>query len=171
MTNIEKIKAEIEKRREDIKAYCLNPNHDKRYDVVPEQLAYILAFIDSLPDESKVDVTDFCKPIDPGIAQCIADNWWEMLGEEETPSKDLKDAAVRWEPKYGIQVSELIIHDIRDAFIAGAEWQKGQMTKDAEEGEIGYWNQTGLSIRLDQPLEKLGYDEDTKVEVIIKKKD
>ena len=86
-------------------------------------------------------------------------------------------------------------------FIAGAEWQrvqdepymkrnnlelslmlenarkggilegKAEMMKDAVEGEIGYWNQRGLSIRLDQSLEKLGYDEDTKVEVIIKKKD
>ena len=47
----EKLKAEVEKRREDIKAYCLNPNHDKRYDVVPEQLAYILDIIDSIQQE------------------------------------------------------------------------------------------------------------------------
>jgi hypothetical protein len=170
MSNIEKIRQEIE-RRKNICEGIFERESDTYYQGKAVAYGELLPFIDSLPDESKVDVTDFCKPIDPGIAQCIADNWWEMLGEEETPSKDLKDAAVRWEPKYGIQVSELIIHDIRDAFIAGAEWQKGQMTKDAEEGEIGYWNQTGLSIRLDQSLEKLGYDEDMKVEVIIKKKD
>ena len=85
----------------------------------------------------------------------------------------------------------------KDAFIAGAEWQKGQdqpymkrnnlelslmlenarksgilegkaeMIEEAVEGEIGYWNQRGLSIRLDQSLEKIGYDEDTKVKIII----
>lgn len=33
--------------------------------------------------------------------------------------------------------------------------------------EIGYWNQRGLSIRLDKSLERLGYDMDTKVKVIV----
>ena len=47
---------------------------------------------------------------------------------------------------------------------------KAEMMKDAVEGEIGYWNQRGLSIRLDQSLERLGYDEDTKVRIIITKK-
>ena len=82
----------------------------------------------------------------------------------------------------------------KKGFIAGAEWQyqkdrgefaklkakewsdgynegiakgKEQMTKDAVDGEIGYWNQRGLSILLDKSLEKLGYDEDIKVKIII----
>ena len=60
----EKLKAEVEKRREDIKAYCLNPNHDKRYDVVPEQLAYILDIIDSLQQEQQeVDLEKFTDKI------------------------------------------------------------------------------------------------------------
>lgn len=84
--------------------------------------------------------------------------------------------------------------DLKVGFIAGAEWQKEhdaelieiayndgitigntkqkeQMMKMAVEGEIGYWNQRGLSIRLEQSLEKIGYDEDTKVKVIIVKQD
>lgn len=48
---------------------------------------------------------------------------------------------------------------------------KVQMMKDAVEGEIGYWNQRGLSIRLDQSLERLGYGEDTRVKIIIVKED
>ncbi len=48
---------------------------------------------------------------------------------------------------------------------------KEQMMNRAVDGEIGYWNQTGLSIRLDQSLEKIGYDEDTKVKIIIVKQD
>lgn len=112
----------------------------------------------------------------------------ESLAETDNA---LNDAAVRWNAKNGLQVSELINRDIRDAFIAGAEWQARQLLKgsplpedtvlfhkgveegkrlmmeDAVEGEIGYWNQRGLSIRLDQSLERLGYDTDTNVRIII----
>lgn len=80
---------------------------------------------------------------------------------------------------------------IKAAFIAGAKWQANQLlkgsplpedtvlfqkgveegkrllTEEAVEGEIGYWNQRGLSIRLDKSLERLGYDMDTKVKIII----
>lgn len=85
-------------------------------------------------------------------------------------------------------------HGCIDGFKAGAEWQyqkdrgefakikaktwsegfdacKEQMMKDAVEGEIGYWNQRGLSIRLDKSLERLGYDMDTKVKIVIEKQD
>ncbi len=48
---------------------------------------------------------------------------------------------------------------------------KEQMMKEAVEGEVGYWNQRGLSIRLDQSLEKLGYDMDRKVKMLIVKED
>ena len=81
----------------------------------------------------------------------------------------------------------------RDGFIVGAKWQANQLLKgsplpedtvlfqkgveegkrlmmeEAVEGEIGYWNQRGLSIRLDKSLERLGYDMDTKVKLIIVK--
>ena len=193
MTQKELIRQEIERRlkythdwlRGDEKRHPKQAAISKNYYKMKgdeRTLDALLSFIDSLPDENNPE------PYNPVYDEdylnekiAKATKSWEgvdvnkMLadcrGYEEKPSEELKDAAVKWEPKYGIQVSELIIHDIRDAFIAGAEWQKSQMTKDVEEGEIGYWNQTGLSIRLDQSLEKLGYDEDTRVEVIIKKKD
>ena len=38
----------------------------------------------------ELDVTEFCKPIDPGIAQCVADHWWEMIGEESTNKKPVE---------------------------------------------------------------------------------
>lgn len=220
----------------------------------------LLSFIDSLPDEEPskgLDVTDFCKPIDPGIAQCIADNWWEMIDEQpskeleeelykyidntftvddsvvsipreyrhyyleeddmmaiarhfaewgrmrfrdteksqkeindemlplDVAAEDLEEAAKEWaEAHYKDLVSQQVC---ADDFIAGAKWQakhsplpedsvafnngveegKRLMMEEAVEGEIGYWNQRGLSIRLDKSLEKLGYDEDTKVKIII----
>ena len=136
MTNIEKIIAEIEKRREDIKAYCLNPNHDKRYDVVPEQLAYILAFIDSLPDENNPE------PYNPVYDEdylnekiAKATKSWEgvdvnkMLadcrGYEEKPSEDLEEAAEKYSDKYCSDWAYRLEYE--DAFIAGAEWMRNNL--------------------------------------------
>ena len=42
------IVAEIEKRRTNIKEYCVRKGHDRKFDVVPEQLAQILSFINTL---------------------------------------------------------------------------------------------------------------------------
>lgn len=39
------------------------------------------------------------------------------------------------------------------------------------DGEIGYWNQTGLSILPDKSLKKLGFDMDEKVVIQIRRKD
>ena len=40
--------AEIEKRITNIKEYCVREGHDRRFDVVPEQLSHILSFIDTI---------------------------------------------------------------------------------------------------------------------------
>ena len=47
----EKLKAKIKQRKANIETYCLQSNHDKRFDVVPEQLSNILSDIDSLQQE------------------------------------------------------------------------------------------------------------------------
>lgn len=92
-------------------------------------------------EHAKIDVTDFCKPIDPGIAQCIADHSWEMLGEDEKPvpndleepDKDLEEAAMNYiapiENEDGLKVINFSGQDIKDAFIAGAEWAMNQGVK------------------------------------------
>lgn len=72
-----------------------------------------------------VDVTDFCKPIDPGIAQCIADHWWEMLGDKES-DKSQEEAAIT----YSKQVSDgHNYRDLRDGFIDGDKWGAEQFAK------------------------------------------
>lgn len=96
----------------------------------------ILDFIDSLPEETDngVDVTDFCKPIAPGIAQCIADHWWEMLDDDESSrpklSDNLEEAAEDYiapiENDEGLDYINFNGRDIKDAFIAGAKWQAEQ---------------------------------------------
>ncbi len=49
----------------------------------------VLSFLDSLPEQPAqgLDVTDFCKPVDPGIAKCVADHWWELLDDENAADK------------------------------------------------------------------------------------
>ena len=82
---VQAIRAEIERL---ISVSKTNNGFPVGYIWKNEAYKELLSFIDTLPDEQPskgLDVTDFCKPIDPGIAQCIADNWWEMLGEDEKP--------------------------------------------------------------------------------------
>lgn len=97
----------------------------------------------------------------------------ETCKENQNSFTSLKEAAEEYAyrgiPDEIKQNVKPIADEIIKQFIAGAEWQKEQMMKDAVEGEIGYWNQRGLSIQLDQSLERLGYDEDTKVKIIIVK--
>lgn len=127
-----------------------------------------------------LDVTDFCKPIDPGIAQCIADHSWEMLGEDEKPvPADLEEAAQHSEiltypmPEDGdiekvFKVQEArVLHEI--GFIAGAKWQAGQMMKEAVETRV-----IGLGLG-DTPHIVLGFSDEfkkgDKVRVFICKKE
>ena len=56
------------------------------YDWLEKNLEYLKPKRNEQPGEG-LDVTDFCKPIDPGIAQCVADHWWEMVDEESTNKK------------------------------------------------------------------------------------
>ena len=43
--------------------------------------------------------------------------------------------------------------------------------KEEMKAEINYWNQRGLSIRMEKSLEELGFKEGDKVKVIITKED
>lgn len=49
-----------------------------------------------------------------------------------------------------------------------ANWQKNKMMEDAVDGEVGYWNQRGLSVNMDLPRT---LEEDDKVKLIIIKED
>ena len=55
---------------------------------------------------------------------------------------------------------------VADAFKAGAKW----MAEHGETAEIGYWNHIGLSIRMDESLKRLGYEEGDEVILQIRKK-
>lgn len=90
---------------------------------------------EKLMNQKGLDVTDFCKPIDPGIAQCIADHSWEMLGEDEKPvPADLEEAA----EKYARLDDKGVWKDggKYKGFIAGAKWDREKMMSEAVEGLI-----------------------------------
>lgn len=74
---------------------------------------------------------------------------------------DLNEAA----EEYSKNFSQYFREGVKEIFKEGAKWTEGQ----GEPAEINYWNHRGLSIRLDKPLEKLGYEEGDKVVVQIRK--
>ena len=61
--------AEIEKRITNIKEYCVREGHDRRFDVVPEQLSHILSFLDTL-EVKEVNIAD------------MADEYYDALMKE-----------------------------------------------------------------------------------------
>ena len=109
-----------------------------------ESVEYIRADLEKQPVEG-LDVTDFCKPIDPGIARCVADHWWEMIGEESTNKKPVegleKAAYKKVREMFGNDMVDWGGHSLVDAskaadlFIAGAEWHKAKMMDEAVEFE------------------------------------
>ena len=71
--NKDALVAEIERRRTKIKEYCLREVHDTRFDVVPEQLSFILAFIDTL-EVKEVDLEKESESIANGIMISVQSN-------------------------------------------------------------------------------------------------
>ena len=97
-----------------------------------------------------------------------------MKQDEKKLSEGLKEAAEKCEAYYdvGEEHGYLCTHrgDIKDAFIAGAEWQKAKMMEGAVEGEVYLYNgykREAIAILVDIPKDKLG----DKVKVIFIKED
>lgn len=169
----ETIKAEIERLKkilEESTYYLDNSQQALGYSFALDDFK---EFIDSLPDEdlyAEVGDTeeDYIKRSMAKVNECrkmiCKDSLQvpESCKENQDSFTSLEEAAVRWEPKYGLQVSELIIRDIRDAFIAGAELQKGQMMKEAVEVDVADLN----GEIYNNCIEKGMTDED-KVKIII----
>ena len=89
----------------------------------------------------------------------------EALSKASLPS-NLDEAADNYVGHSREIDEDLSVYLEREAFKAGAKW----MTSQGKTAEVGYWNQRGLSLRIDKPLEKLGYKEGDKVIVQIRKK-
>ncbi len=166
MSNIEKIKAEIERQRSFIEGLFIEGDNSF-YDGQDDAYNHLLAFIDSLPDENNPE------PYNPVYDEdylnekiAKATKSWggvdvnKMLadcrGYEEKPSEDLNDEIKKFIEEYGYErgSDKLLIAIVARHF---AEWQekqdlkwageihkngynlcKEQMMKDAVEGEVIY---------------------------------
>ena len=90
----DKIAAEIERIKANIKEYCVREGHDRRFDVVPEQLAQILSFIDIL-ETKEVDEEYNGKAmlhiLEKGVKQGrreILNNLWKPADGDDLPEVD-----------------------------------------------------------------------------------
>lgn len=100
------IRKEIERRKI---AYRSSDNLQDaiRYDEITD----LLAFLDTLPEQpvKGLDVTDFCKPVEPGIAKRIADHWWELLDDENATDKNaVKEIVKTTRKEVTRQVKEMV---------------------------------------------------------------
>ena len=87
------------------------------------------------------------------------------LQKQEQPSESLEEAA----EKYCEKINHRQTTIITDSFIAGAEWQKAQMMKEAVEGEVE--NSSFGIVYLRKNLMNEGYSTGDKVRIIIVKED
>lgn len=167
MSNIEKIRQEIERRKRRWMFDALPISIGKYYEDRD-----LLAFIDSLPEEKPSYVTD--SPGDPGDPGEPGMSDLEVAAQEYSDGEMMSGLAERafidgakWQANQLLKGSPLPEDTV--LFHKGVEEGKRLIMEEAVEGEIGYWNQRGLSIRLDKSLERLGYDMDTNVKIVIVK--
>lgn len=152
MSNIEKIRQEIERRR-DITGDLFEENSDTYYQGKAVAYNGLLSFIDSLPEEIPPFCTGFKGHPDPA------------------GTSDLEEAA----NEYSERVSDG--HNYRDltcGFIAGAEWRKEQMMKDAVEAKVWESEHGFRDLEMEsEPFRKAleGFKDGDKVKLIIVKED
>ena len=127
MSNIEKIRQEIERRR-DIAAGIFEENSDTYYQGKAVAYHGLLSFIDSLPEEFPPYCTGAMgEPDDPGTSD---------LEELEKAAEERARKIYPYEGGTKGLICETSIPIFKAGFIAGAEWQKDQMMKKAVEGEV-----------------------------------
>ena len=88
---------------------------------------------------------------------------------EESVPKDLEEAADYYIGKVVDDGWEWETHDIVEAFIAGAKWQKEQMMKEGVEGYVNYYEDSG-GILMAEAQVGCPYHNGDKVRIIIVKK-
>ena len=150
MDKIEKILSEIERRKKSLRAGICNDQAFTRKQknemlVASEELSRLKRFIDSIPDEQISDDLE-------GAARLYAIPHY------------MKDIDMHYIEEYpydpGLEV----------AFKAGAEWQKEQMMKEAVEGYVNYYEDSG-GILMAEAQVGCPYHNGDKVKIIIVKEE
>ena len=140
MTTKELIRAKIEQLKhyaEESKMEWINDGYNQNAfaeDCRISSFDKLLTFIDSLPDEPvSDDLEEAAREIVIKMHPCMKD--CTILGDRLTRGQlmALVKAGAEWQSKK----EQDIIETAEDhAFLAGANWQKEQMMKDAVEGEV-----------------------------------
>ena len=147
MTDKEKIRAEIERRRNIVTNAALqmkDVNLYYHYSKIVEEYDDILRFIDS----SKEPVSE---ELEEAAHSYASNNGGRWLTDD-----------------IGIKCFAFNPQEVKDAFKEGANWQKEKMMAKAIDGEVGYWNLHGLSVNVYLPS---SVEEGDKVKVIVTKED
>lgn len=154
MDKAELIRHEIEKRRDHNLAIG-NP----LFAAMAEEDIELLLFIDSMQKESVSDEQ-------PSVIL------YGLTGSVGSPKEEPVSEDLEVELKNYLNSDEYI----NTLGVSGylliarhfANWQKNKMMEDAVDGEVGYWNQRGLSVNMDLPRT---LKEDDKVKLVIIKED
>lgn len=168
MSNIEKIRAEIERRKEEYKEDRYRSDYRGQISYYKDEIYDdLLSFIDSLPDENNPE------PYNPVYDEdylnekiAKATKSWEgvdvdkMLAEcrgyEEKPSEDLEEAAKEYMKKARKHLfDDSPIGRTDDAFIAGAEWQKERDTREMVMSDGSYFQKSYALGKKDMKEEML----------------
>ena len=144
---------------------------------IAETCQYIsLAQLELLPNEP-INVDAVMKELEEKIKLTTEHGSWKGVDVDEFMAEmrgrdtdDLEKAAENYiapiENEDGLNFINFCGRDIREAFIAGAEWQKEQMMKGVVEGEISDVGVNYLDLR-EIDAESLGLTDGQKVKLII----
>ena len=75
-------------------------------------------------------VTDFCKPVDPGIAKCVADHWWELLDDENAADKKAVKEIVKTVHK---EVTRQVKEKVKEQPVEGLEEFRKEVIKFSQD--------------------------------------
>lgn len=138
--------AEIDRLRKEINTeyHGLVHNREQKIGFI-DSLDHILSFINLMQEEKtdKVDYNRLKTELDNALQKETKESWNKFL-DTECVSEDLESASKQYVEDNPPYVSEFtheseiegIYNDVKQTFIAGANWQKEQMLKDVIEGEI-----------------------------------
>lgn len=149
MTQVEQIKAEIERRM--LEDY--NSSDAQKDEIAQGVCAGILTFINSLQGESMSEDLE------------LASERYACKFSSSKYGHDKIKTAFKAGANWQEEQDNICYEEI---FEEGAKWQNEQMMAKAVDGEVGYWNIRGLSVNMELPSK---FEEGDKVKLIIVKED
>ena len=153
---IQKIREVIEKRYEYWREKELN-SHSIESEIRMSECQHLLLILDSLQEEPvNEDLEDFALQYAGHHAP------YDSCMQEV---KDAVKAGANWQEAKDQSTIELAEEH---AMLAGMEKMREEMMAKAVDGEVGYWNQRGLSVLMSLPSE---FEENDKCKIILIKED